>query len=194
MSARPPILVFIIGPGAVGKMTVGTELAARTGLKLFHNHQTIDLLLQYFPFGSPPFARLVTEFRRRILEEIAESKLPGAIFTYVWAFDHPSDHAEVESYASVFRSRGGAVYYVELQAPQTVRLERNETAFRLEKKPLKQDLAESRRHLLALDAGYELDSGDRFAARDDYMRLDNTDLSPVAVAEMVIERFGLPRC
>jgi len=32
-----PTLVFIVGPGAVGKMTVGTEFAARTGLTLFHN-------------------------------------------------------------------------------------------------------------------------------------------------------------
>lgn len=59
-----PMLVFIIGPAAVGKMTVGAELARRTGLRLFHNHQTIDLVLQFFPFGSPPYKRLVREFRR----------------------------------------------------------------------------------------------------------------------------------
>lgn len=34
-----PVLVFLIGPAAVGKMGVGVELAARTGLRLFHNHQ-----------------------------------------------------------------------------------------------------------------------------------------------------------
>jgi hypothetical protein len=45
-----PTLVCIVGPGAVGKMTVGAELAARTGLKLFHNHHTIDLLLRVFPW------------------------------------------------------------------------------------------------------------------------------------------------
>jgi shikimate kinase len=39
-------LVFIVGPPAVGKMTVGYELAAQTGLKLFHNHQTIELVLE----------------------------------------------------------------------------------------------------------------------------------------------------
>lgn len=55
-------LVFIVGPPAVGKMTVGHELAKRTGLKLFHNHHTIDLALRFFPFGTPPFQRLVGEF------------------------------------------------------------------------------------------------------------------------------------
>ena len=37
-------LVLIFGPQAVGKMTVGQELAKKTGLKLFHNHMTIELL------------------------------------------------------------------------------------------------------------------------------------------------------
>ena len=35
--------VIIFGPQAVGKMTVGEELAKKTRLKLFHNHMTIDL-------------------------------------------------------------------------------------------------------------------------------------------------------
>jgi shikimate kinase len=34
--------VLIFGPQAVGKMTVGQELAKITGLKLFHNHMTIE--------------------------------------------------------------------------------------------------------------------------------------------------------
>lgn len=190
---KPPILVFIVGPGAVGKMTVGAELAARTGLKLFHNHQTIDLLLHYFPFGGQPFGRLLGEFRRRILEEIAASELPGAIFTYVWAFDQPGDHREVETYAAIFQERGGDVFYVELQATQEVRLERNATPFRLEHKPSKRDLVESRRRLLQLDQHYELDSGERFAGRADYLRIDNTTLSPQRVTDIVIARFALPQ-
>jgi hypothetical protein len=188
-----PTLVFIVGPGAVGKMTVGAELAGRTGLKLFHNHQTIELLLQLFPWGSPQFGRLLGEFRRRVLEEAAGSDLPGLIFTYVWAFDQPGDDAEVGRYASIFRSRGGAVFYVELQATQAVRLERNGSAFRLAEKPSKRDIAESRRRLLSMDADYQLDSGARFAGRPDYMRVDNTTLSPSEVAEMVIARFDLTR-
>lgn len=188
-----PALVFVIGPAAVGKMTVGVELAARTGLKLFHNHQTIDLVLHYFPFGSRPFHRLVREFRRRIFEEVAASELPGLIFTYVWAFDQPADDAEIEEYASIFRARGSPVFYVELQASQIARLERNDTPFRLEHKPFKRDVAFSRQNLIDMDARYQLDSGDRFADRADWMRIDNSDVAPAQVAEMVIDRFGLLR-
>lgn len=190
--ARRRDLVFLVGPAAVGKMTVGMELAARTGLKLFYNHQTIELLLKFFSFDSRQFARLNGEFRRRIFEEIAASDLPGLIFTYVWAFDEPADHAEIESYASIFRSAGGAVHYVELQAPQDVRLKRNDTPLRLEHKASKRDVAWSRGNLIRMDERYQLDSGDRFAGRADWLRVDNTHLSPAEVAEQVITRFGLP--
>ena len=190
--ADPPTLVFIIGPPAVGKMTVGHALARCTGLRLFHNHHTIDLVLKFFPFGTPPFARLVDEFRRRIFEEVAESPLPGLIFTYVWAFDIPGDHASVARLADIFASRGGRVVYVELEATQQERLRRNETEFRLAEKPSKRDVARSRALLLEHDAAYRLNSSGEFAGRGDYLRIDNTLLPPEEVAERIIRHFHLP--
>jgi AAA domain len=187
----PPTLVFIVGPPAVGKMAVGHELAQRTGLKLFHNHLAIDLALRFFPYGTPPFHRLVGDFRRRIFEEVAASDLPGLIFTYVWAFDHPSDAAAVEEYASHFRVRDGRVVFVELEATQEERLRRNQSPFRLAEKPFKRDLAASRRQLLEIDAKYQLNSKGAFDDRPDYLRIDNTELSAAEVAERVIARFGL---
>ena len=193
MTDHRPTLVFIIGPPAVGKMTVGHELALRTELKLFHNHQTIDLILPFFAFGSPPFGRLVGEFRRRIFEEVASSDLPGIIFTYVWAFDLASDDATVEEYSEIFRSRGGRVAYVELETSQDERLRRNETEFRLAAKPFKRDLAASRQQLLELDEKYQLNSRGKLMGRPDYLHIDNTQLSAGDVAERIIERFQLPR-
>lgn len=154
-----PALVFIVGPPAVGKMTVGYELAKRTGIRLFHNHQSIELVLQYFPYGTPPFHRLVGELRRRIFEEVAASDLPGLIFTYVWAFDDPGEEPSVEAYAKVFRDRGHRVVFAELEATQEERLRRNETEFRLAEKPSKRNIEVSRQRLLADDARYQLNSG-----------------------------------
>ncbi|MBW3571154.1 MAG: AAA family ATPase [Gemmatimonadetes bacterium] len=187
------MLVFIIGPPAVGKMTVGYELARRTGLRLFHNHQTIELVLQFFPFGTAPFVRLLREFRRRIMEEVAASDLPGLIFTYVWAFDRPSDHTSVGELAAIFTSRGGRVVYVELEATQEERLRRNETEFRLAEKPSKRDVAASRQRLLEHDAVYRMNSAGEFDGRADYLRIDNTALSPEDVAERIIAHFSLGR-
>jgi hypothetical protein len=193
VTEQTPALVFIVGPPAVGKMTVGHELAARTGFKLFHNHHTIDLVLRFFPFGSPPFNRLVGEFRRRIFEEIAGSALPGVIFTYVWAFDVPADEAAVNQYAEIFRSRGGRVVLVELETSQEERLRRNETEFRLAEKPFKRDLTASRRQLLELDDKYQLNSRGRLTGREDYLHIDNTAISPAEAAERIIQAFDLNR-
>ena len=191
--ANHPTLIFIVGPPAVGKMTVGHELAQRTGLRLFHNHHTIDLVLPFFEFGTPPFQRLVGEFRRRIFEEVAASELPGLIFTYVWAFDDPRDADAVEEYARNFRERGGRVLFVELEASQAERLQRNESEFRLAEKRFKRDLAASRRQLLELDERYQLNSHGAFDHQEDYMRFDNTNLPAAEAAERIIAHFDLPR-
>jgi hypothetical protein len=184
-------LLFIIGPPAVGKMTVGEEVAARTGLRLFHNHLAIEPVLRFFPFGSEPFGRLVDRFRRDLIEEVAASDLPGLIFTYVWAFDHPEDERAVDQFARPFRERGGRVVFVELQASQRERLRRNEGASRLAEKPSKRDVAASRRNLLELDERFRLRSQGQFDDRADYLLIDNTRLSPARVAAMVISHFGL---
>jgi len=82
--------VLIFGPQAVGKMTVGQELEKITGLKLFHNHMTIELLVPFLGFSAEMW-RLSNLFRKEIFKSIAESDQEGLIFTYVWAFDQPED-------------------------------------------------------------------------------------------------------
>ncbi|MFI6534644.1 hypothetical protein ACIBHY_19460 [Nonomuraea sp. NPDC050547] len=187
-----PTLLCIVGPPAVGKMTVGIEIAGRTGYKLFHNHLSIEPVLRFFDFGTEPFGRLVGEFRRRIFEEVAASSIPGLIFTYAWAFDVPEDQAELEGYTAPFRDNGSRILYLELSATQEARLERNQGELRLAEKPSKRDLARSRQHLLDADAQYRLNSNGEFDGRDDYLRIDNTALSAEAVAIHTIKHFGLP--
>ncbi len=41
-------LLFLIGDAAVGKMTVGQELMRITDLRLFHNHMTIEPVIEIF--------------------------------------------------------------------------------------------------------------------------------------------------
>lgn len=86
-------LVLLFGPQAVGKMTVGEELARMTGLKLFHNHMTIELVSNFFSYGTQEGNRLVNLFRWSIFEAVAQSELEGLIFTFVWYFDSPEDWA-----------------------------------------------------------------------------------------------------
>ena len=49
------MLLVLFGPPSVGKMTVGRALAAASDFRLFHNHMTIEPMLETFDFGTPGF-------------------------------------------------------------------------------------------------------------------------------------------
>lgn len=186
--------VVIFGPPAVGKMTVGYALSQRTGIRLFHNHMTIDLVLNFFPYGHPQFDTLVGEFRRRIFEEVAKSDLPGLIFTYVWALDDPRDKETIDSYVAVFQQHGAEVFFVELEADQSERLRRNQTPFRLAHKPSKRDIAMSETNLLDIDKHYKVNSYNDFFYHDNYLKINTTSLSADASAMHIMQTFGWPLC
>ncbi len=183
--------VIIFGPPACGKMTVGVALARATGLRLFHNHMTIDLVLPFFAFDEPQF-RLVGEFRRRIFEEVAGSTLPGLIFTYVWALDDPRDRAFVDDACAIFRDRGASICFVELHATLERRLERNESPFRLSQKPFKRDLVRSRERLLHDQDRFRMNSDGDFFYPDRHLLIDNTELPAEDASMLILQRFGLP--
>ena len=63
---------------------------ATVGAILLGNHMTIDLVSNFFGYGSESGQRLVKLFRKEIFEEVAKSDLPGLIFTFVWAFNEES--------------------------------------------------------------------------------------------------------
>jgi len=182
--------VVIFGPPAVGKMTVGYELAKLTGLKVFHNHMTIDLVMEFFPYGHEKFFSLVSEFRQRILEEIATSELPGAIFTYVWALDQPGDKEQIDSYSQLFKQQGADVYFVELEADLDERLKRNKGEFRLSKKPSKRDTSRTEKNLLKTESQYTMNTDGDFFYQENYLKINNTNLSPEETAKQIVEPFG----
>lgn len=184
-------LVLIFGPQAVGKMTVGHELEKITGLKLFHNHMTIELVSNFFSYGSKEGKRLVSLFRQEIFEAVAQSDLEGLIFTYVWAFDMKEDWDYIDKVCNIFESRGGEVYYVELEADLKERLERNKSPHRLEHKPTKRNIEFSERDLLGTMEKYRLNSLEGEIKKENYVRINNTELSPVEVAQIIKESFKL---
>lgn len=183
--------IIIFGPPAVGKMSVGKELAKITGYKLLHGHMTIELLLEFFDFGNPKFRILNSEFRQRIMEEVATSDLPGLIYTYVWGFNMESEKEYVEKISGIFRKEGGVVYFVELFCELKERLRRNKTSERLSQKPSKRQKEESETRLLELEEKYVMNTQGDFYFKENYIRIDNTHLSQREVAEKIKEEFNL---
>lgn len=183
--------VLIFGPQAVGKMTVGQELAAITGLKLFHNYMSIDLVSNFFGYGTKEGSRLVNLFRQEIFETVAKSDLPGLIFTYVWAFNLKEDWNYVEKISNIFKQQGGTVYYVELEADLDERLYRNKTPNRLEHKPTKRNIEWSESELKSSLEKYRLNSREGEIQKEEYLKINNTDKSPKDVAALIKDKFKL---
>lgn len=184
--------LVLFGPPAVGKMAVGDEITRLTGLPLFHNHLSIEPVLRFFPFGSPPFRRLVDGFRRQLIDEVAGSELPGMVFTYVWDLDDPDDAAFLDEICQRFELVGANVWLVELQAPLEERILRNRTEKRLSEKPSKRDIARSESNLLHMDQQHRLNSGGEIPLGYRHLIIDNTLLTPTQVAEDIVRQIGLP--
>lgn len=181
-------LVIMFGAQAVGKMTVGEALANIADLKLFHNHMSIELGLKFAKYGTPLFNEINGGVRELVLKACANHG-KGLIFTYVWALDQESDWEYIEYVKGLFK--GYDVYFVELVSDVQERLKRNTTEKRLLEKPSKRDLEFSRNDLLSTMEKFRLISEDGEFDSENYMKIDNTNLSARETANMIKERFEL---
>ena len=181
-------LVLIVGDGAVGKMTVGQELAKITDLKLFHNHMTIEPVLEIFgEFNTD----VILKMRYLIFEEFAKTNNYGMIFTCMWAYDVEEDWAIMNKIIDTFERVGGEIYCVELTAPLAVRLERNVSVNRLANKASKRDIESSNKRLINNTNEHRFVSYDGENPIKNFMRIDNSNIEASVVAMMIKDKFNL---
>ena len=177
-------------------MTVGQAVSRITPMKLFHNHMTIEPVIELF--GA--YNGAVTErLRQVVFEEFVKTDNYGLIFTFIWAFDVPYDEEYVLRLSRMYEEAGAQVDYVELVAPQDVRLVRNRTENRLQHKASKRDVELSEARFLSAESRYRCVSEPGEVVRrlgiapERYLRIDNTELAPDAVADMIARHFGYER-
>lgn len=183
-------LLFIFGAHAAGKMTVGQAVSRITPMKLFHNHMTIEPVIELF--GA--YNGAVTErLRQVVFEEFVKTDNYGLIFTFIWAFDSQADWDYVERISSLYRDAGAQVDYVELVAPLDVRLVRNRTENRLKEKASKRDVELSEMRMLSSESCHRCNSEPGEVPYERYLRIDNTNLSPEETAERIVRHFGYER-
>ena len=181
-------LVLLIGNSAVGKMTVGQELMKLTGLRLFHNHMMIEPVLEIFGQWRPDVTQ---RLRQVIFEEFARTDLYGMIFTFMWAFDMQSDWDYIDWVKGIFGLPEEDVYYVELIAPQEVRLRRNATENRLKNKASKRSIADSNARLIRDDENWRCESLPGEITHPNYLRLENAEIPAAEAARIIKEHFQL---
>ena len=184
-------LIVVIGPPAVGKMTVGQALSEQTGYPLLHNHMSIEVALRFFEFGSDGFNRISSTIRRTIFDTVVESDLPGLIFTIVWAFDDDSERESMGQMAAWWQEKtAGQVYFLELSASEEAKRERNRHPDRLAEKPSKRDLHRSERLRRSHEEQHRFNSNGNFPLALPHVAVDNTSKSPVEVANEFLEAIG----
>lgn len=181
-------LIILFGSGAVGKMTVGQALMEKTDLRLFHNHMMIEPVIEIFGDHN---RKVVNKLRNVIFEEFVKSDMEGMIFTYMWAFNQHSDWEYIRRVANLFEDNGAKIYWVELVAPLEIRLQRNNTENRLNNKASKRNLDFSTSLILHEDKKFRLESNEGEIPFDNYIKINNSNLSPEAVADMIKKRFDL---
>lgn len=178
--------VILIGDAAVGKMTVGQELTKITDLRLFHNHMAIEPIIDIFGYFN---GNVIIRFRELVFEEFAKSDNYGLIFTYMWAFDCREDWDYIEHIKEIFK--GADIYYIELVASQEIRLKRNVTENRLKNKPSKRNIESSNQRLINDDHEHRLVSKEGEIPFENYIKIDNSNISARETAKIIKEKFRL---
>lgn len=186
-----PKFIMICGPQAVGKMTVGQELAKLTGYKLFYNHMTIELVRLIFDYDKDTFWKMNTLIRNLIFEEFSKSNEKGIIFTGCFDFGNEleQDKADFEKWVKPFEK----VFVVELEADLEERLRRNKTENRLKYKASKRDLKWSENELIKSMEKHKMNSdmGQGEKIFENFMKINNTKISARDVALMIKNKFDL---
>ena len=185
-------LIIVSGPQAVGKMTVAENLRDKIGYSLMVNHDSIEISDKIFKRGSEAQKELKSLIREDVFNLALKYDI-DMIFTLVVAFDVKEETDYLNSLKNRFEASGGKFYFVELRADIETRLKRNVTPHRLEAKPTKKDLEWSKRDLLDTMEKYKLNTDDEEILFENHIKIDNTNLSPDEVTEIIIEKLNLKK-
>ena len=156
-------LIIICGPQAVGKMTVAESLRDKLKYNLMINHDSIEVSDKIFGFSTPAQREFNAIFREKAFE-VAVKHNVDLLFTYVCAFEIPKERECLTQLADLFVSNGGNFYFVELNADTNL-------------------LRDAERH--------RLNSNSDEVWFENHIKIDNTNLEPDEVADIVIRTFNL---
>ncbi len=104
-------VVFIHGPAAAGKHTIGTLVSAKLGLPLFHNHLTVDLVKTLFEFGTEGFVKLRAAIWLESFQAACDAKQS---FVFTFNPENTVNPSLIKELVSLVENSGGVVRYVEL--------------------------------------------------------------------------------
>lgn len=183
-------LIVVCGPQAVGKMTVAESLRDKLEYNLMMNHDSIEVSDRIFGFNTPAQREFNSIFREKAFE-LAVKHNVDLLFTYVAAFEKEEEINYLKTLEHQFKASGGNFYFVELSADLDTRLKRNLTPHRMERKASKKDTKWSEENLLKDSQRHRLNTEEGEILFENHLKIDNTNLSPDEVADIVIGKYNL---
>lgn len=186
-SNKKPIVVFIYGPIATGKLTVAKILSEKLGYKLSHNHHIADFVQEIFDFGTYESHALKLDMRYMVPEHLARA---GENFVMTYAYSHNfvyktglKDPKFVENLEKKLTKLGAKFYSIHLFAKKEELLNRVNKKSREEFKKLT-----DKKIMKEWIENNDLISSPKLK---NHIFVDNTNLSPKKVADIIIKHFKL---
>ncbi len=184
---KKPIVIFIYGPIAVGKLTVAKILSKKLGYKLTHNHILNDFIDRVFTRGTLVRDTMIEKFRYDLLENAVKSKI-SFITTHCYSHDFVSrtglsDPKYIETLEKKLKKLGAMFYPIHLKAESKELLKRvNMNSRKAFGKLIDKKIM--RKLLLSKD----WQGSPRLKNN---LVINNTKLSPQKVSDMIIRHFKL---
>jgi len=189
LSKNKPLfkVVVIYGTIAVGKFTVANELYKLINYKFFHNHHTHDLARQLFEMEDVHLDKLIHSMRLLVFKEIAEAKI-NIVTTHTYSSNFVSktgltDPAYMKKIESIVEKEGGQAFFVHLVADKKEILKRVSGKSRKNYRKLR-DKKILKEYLIK-------NNWITTAPVKNNLQIDNTNLSPKKVAQVIIKHFKL---
>jgi shikimate kinase len=180
-------LIFMYGPPAVGKLTVGLALAKLTGYRLFHNHLTVLVARSIFPGPQEPHpnkirSKMLKKMRIDAIAAAAEADI-NMIFTL--AYSGEVDDVFVNKIVDIVRKHDGHVCFVQLEAPEDILMQRVGNQSRKDIAKLSEP--ERLKELLK--------TRDMHATvkHQNVLKIDTSKLSAAEAAQQIVQHFKLKK-
>lgn len=168
-------MLFIYGAPASGKLTIGREVARRSGYALFHNHLIVDALLAVFRFGSSEFVRLREQFWINTIEAAARS---GRSLVFTFCPEPTVDAGFPERVEALVQQAGGTVSFIRLTVSEEEQERRLVSPSRIGGKLRRVEVLRSWRQ--------DFESA-LLAMPDPALSIDTTDTTAEAAASLIVQ-------
>lgn len=188
-SNKKPTVIFIYGPIAVGKLTVATILSKKLGYKLAHNHALNDFVQEVFDRHSYASDYMKDKLRPYLLENAVKFKV-NLVTTHCYSHNFVSktglsDPKYVETLEKRLTKIGARFFPVHLKADNEELLRRVNTSSR---KRFKKLVSKKIMRELLVKSYKDYKTSPKL--RNNFV-IDNTNISPKKVSDMIIKHFKL---